>query len=79
MYVKPAKRPAHLKAPDAPDHLIVRDPISGQVMPAEGRHVPDGDLYWHKRLQEGDIEEAMAPAAAPEPAEEPAAAPPVKA
>jgi hypothetical protein len=69
MYVKPAKRPEHLKAPDAPDHLVVRDPISGQVMPAEGRHVPDGDLYWHKRLIEGDIVEAEPPAPAAESAQ----------
>jgi hypothetical protein len=72
MYVKPAPRPEHLKTPEAPDHLIVRDPVSGQVMPAEGRHVPDNDLYWHKRLLEGDIIEAKPPAA-PEPEQEPAA------
>jgi hypothetical protein len=55
MFVKPAKRPEHLRAPDEPDHLTIRDPISGQVMPAEGRYVPDTDLYWHKRLEQGDI------------------------
>ncbi len=64
MFVKPAPRPDHLKVPDGPDHLIVRDPISGQIMPADGRHIPDHDIYWHRLLLQGDIVKADPPEAA---------------
>jgi hypothetical protein len=75
MYVKPAKRPDHLKGPGDPDHLIVRDPVSGQIMPPEGRHVGDFDYHWHQRLAQGDIELAEPPAEPEEPAAAPATAP----
>jgi uncharacterized protein DUF2635 len=55
MHIKPAPRPAHLRVEGEPEHLIVRDPRTMQPLPAEGREVPDTDLYWAKRLAEGDV------------------------
>lgn len=34
--------------------LRVRDPVKRDVLPAEGREVPDGDIYWMRRLTCGD-------------------------
>ncbi len=51
--------------PSRPD-LIVRDPISRQPVPAEGREVPETS-YWLRRLSDGDlerVEEKPAPAGA---------------
>ncbi len=42
MFVKPA------------DGLSVRDPVKLDLLPPEGREVPDGDLYWQRRLDCGD-------------------------
>jgi len=62
MYVVPAKRPDSLKGgPGDPSYLIVRDPLSGQIMPQAGRHVPDNDPFWTQRLAQGDVELAEPP------------------
>lgn len=34
--------------------LVVRDPVLRDALPAEGRDVPDDDLYWVRRIQDGD-------------------------
>ncbi|MBP2314903.1 DUF2635 domain-containing protein [Azospirillum soli] len=44
--------------------LLVRDPATGEPLPAVGREVSQ-DQYWMRRLQDGDVEEAMP--AAPKP------------
>ena len=61
-YVKPAPRPDHLRVDGQPDHLIVRDPVNGQVMSAAGRHVDKDDPHWLKRIEQGDVIETDAPA-----------------
>ena len=33
----------------------VRDPRSMQLLPAEGRDVPDSDPFWVRRLRDGDV------------------------
>lgn len=33
----------------------IRDPESLQLLPAEGREVPDGDLFWTRRILDGDV------------------------
>jgi hypothetical protein len=33
----------------------VRDPRNFQLLPAEGREVPDGDSFWKRRLRDGDV------------------------
>jgi hypothetical protein len=35
--------------------LIVRDPVSHAPLPPEGREVADGDLYWLRRIRDGDV------------------------
>ncbi|KTT24260.1 hypothetical protein SB14R_10470 [Pseudomonas oryzihabitans] len=35
--------------------LVVRDPVLRDALPAEGRDVPDDDLYWVRRVQDGDV------------------------
>lgn len=37
--------------------LIVRDPESGEILPAEGRHKTDNE-FWRRRLRDGDVIEA---------------------
>jgi hypothetical protein len=49
MFLKPAR----------PD-LIVRDPISLQPLPAEGREIQESS-FWVRRLIDGDVVEATAP------------------
>lgn len=34
--------------------LCVRDPVKRDFLPEDGRDVPDGDLYWIRRLNCGD-------------------------
>lgn len=34
--------------------LVVRDPVLRDALPAEGRDVADDDLYWVRRIQDGD-------------------------
>ena len=43
MFVKPATG------------LIVRDPVSKVPLPATGANVPDTDMYWQRRLRDGDV------------------------
>ena len=50
------------------DGMIVRDPVSYQPLPATGAYVSD-DLYWARRVRDGDVIEA------PEPVDAPAAPP----
>ncbi len=49
--------------------LVIRDPITKQLVPPEGIDVPDGDLFWHRRLRDGDVL-IVQPAAKAEPAAE---------
>jgi len=54
MFVKPAPG------------LKIRDPELKDLIPEEGRNVSDDDLYWHRRLRDGDVvlvEKTDAPAA----------------
>ncbi|QNK65759.1 DUF2635 domain-containing protein [Variovorax sp. PAMC26660] len=44
-----------------------RDPDLKDLLPDEGRDVPDTD-YWQRRLRDGDVVPAEPPAAASEPA-----------
>jgi len=34
--------------------LVVRDPVKRDALPDAGRDVPDGDIYWLRRLACGD-------------------------
>ena len=47
---------------------IVRDPRNFQILPAEGRDVPD-TMFWRRRIRDGDVVEegAAEPAEAPPP------------
>jgi hypothetical protein len=42
MYVKPAPG------------LVIRDPDLKDLLPAEGRKVPETD-YWHRRVRDNDV------------------------
>jgi hypothetical protein len=44
--------------------LVVRDPDMKDLLPPEGRDVPDTD-YWQRRLRDGDVVFAQPPAPAP--------------
>jgi hypothetical protein len=48
MYVKPAPG------------LTIRDPDLMDLLPGEGREVPDTD-YWHRRLRDADVVPATPP------------------
>lgn len=60
MYVKPAPR----QIEGMP--LVVRDPDFKDLLPPEGRDVPESD-YWQRRLRDGDVVLADAPRAAKAP------------
>ena len=47
----------------------VRDPKNMQLLPDEGREVPDGDAFWTRRLRDGDVTVAEAPPPDPPPDE----------
>lgn len=49
--------------------VVLRDPISKQVLPAEGRNVPSSG-FWLRRIAEGSVE-LVASVATPLPAEAP--------
>jgi hypothetical protein len=34
---------------------LVRDPVTGRYVPAEGLDVSSTDLFWAKRLLDGDV------------------------
>jgi hypothetical protein len=55
MFLKPA-RPG----------LIVRDPISMLPLPEDGADKPESS-YWVRRMADGDVVNASAPATEPEP------------
>jgi hypothetical protein len=40
----------------------VRDPRSMAKLPDEGREVPDGDLFWVRRVRDGDVTVEAPPA-----------------
>ena len=42
--------------------LTVRDPISMAKLPDEGREVKDGDLFWVRRIRDGDVTVEAPPA-----------------
>lgn len=50
MFVKPAPG------------LVVRDPDLKDLIPAEGRHVSDDSMFWHRRLRDKDVVLATPPA-----------------
>jgi hypothetical protein len=58
--------------------FVVRDPVTKIALPASGAEVSDFDMYWQRRLRDGDIEKAT-PTADAEAAQAaaPTAAPPV--
>ena len=37
---------------------MVRHPINHSLLPPEGREVNDHDLYWARRLRDGDVAQA---------------------
>lgn len=37
--------------------LVVRDPRTRVPLPPEGAEVPD-DVFWHRRLRDGDVKAA---------------------
>ena len=39
----------------------VRDPRNMQLLPDEGREVPDGDPFWVRRVRDGDVTVEEAP------------------
>jgi hypothetical protein len=43
--------------------LLVRDPVTGEPLPASGREVPEND-YWMRRLRAGDVVRTAPPAPA---------------
>ena len=45
----------------------VRDPRSMQLLPEDGREVPDRDPFWHRRLRDGDVTVAQPPPPDPPP------------
>ncbi|KWT89352.1 MULTISPECIES: DUF2635 domain-containing protein [unclassified Variovorax] len=44
--------------------LVIRDPVFLDLLPEEGREVPDSD-YWQRRLLDGDVVKATPPKPAP--------------
>ncbi len=40
--------------------LKVRDPVTRQLLPDEGKEVPD-IRFWHRRLRDGDVELVVTP------------------
>lgn len=43
--------------------LVIRDPVFLDLLPPEGREVPESD-YWQRRLLDGDVVQAEPVAAA---------------
>jgi hypothetical protein len=43
--------------------LRVRDPETGEPLPADGAHKPNS-IYWIRRLRDGDVREGKPPRAA---------------
>ncbi|ACC71058.1 DUF2635 domain-containing protein [Paraburkholderia phymatum] len=35
--------------------LSVRDPVTKQLLPADGIEVPDGDIFWTRCLNDRDV------------------------
>ncbi|MEW5422657.1 DUF2635 domain-containing protein [Amorphus sp. 3PC139-8] len=62
---------------------LVRDPVTGESVPAKGREVPDHHPYWRRRLNDGDVAlgtkpaKGAKPAAPTPPPAKPAAADPI--
>lgn len=34
---------------------VIRDPHTKRQLPAEGGDVPDGDVFWNRRLRDGSV------------------------
>lgn len=51
MFVKPAAG------------LSIRDPDLLDLLPPEGREVPDSQGYWHRRVRDGDVQLVQSPVA----------------
>lgn len=48
-----------MRVKPAPDREV-RDPLTMQLLPADGREVPDNQ-FWRRRLRDGDVIPAPAP------------------
>lgn len=62
MYVKPA--PGILLRDPVTKQLLSAAPVEGvrtTVVPAEGMPVDDNDMYWRRRLRDGDAVRVTAP------------------
>ncbi|WP_321904390.1 DUF2635 domain-containing protein [Paraburkholderia tropica] len=62
MYVKPA--PGILLRDPVTKQLLSSAPVEGvrtTVVPAAGMQVDDNDMYWRRRLRDGDAVRASAP------------------
>jgi hypothetical protein len=44
---------------------IVRDPVSKLAISVDGHNVNETEMYWARRLRDGDIVEAKLPAVVP--------------
>jgi Protein of unknown function (DUF2635) len=42
-----------MRVKPAPDRMV-RDPLNNQLLPDEGREVPDNQ-FWRRRLRDGDV------------------------
>jgi hypothetical protein len=43
-----------MKVKPAPGRAV-RDPHTMALLPAEGREVKDSDVYWRRRVRDGDV------------------------
>jgi Protein of unknown function (DUF2635) len=55
-----------MKVVTAPGRAV-RHPVSGALVPPEGMEVNELDLYWARRLRDGDVVEATDPPPDPPP------------
>lgn len=46
----------------------VRDPVHKDLLPEDGREVSDHDLYWQRRIADGDVTTTAPASPAPAPA-----------
>ena len=38
----------------AKEGIILRDPVTKQIVPPDGKEVSDNDLFWQRRVRDGD-------------------------
>ena len=72
LYIRPAPAPTE-DDPDARRH--VRDPMDARAVPHEGKEVL-WNVYWDRRLVDGDVEICEPPAPAPPEEDGPEETPP---